>query len=177
MSILSKKLIDTFSFSTINTDRRGEMLVRIYGRNFIKLGIYQAVTLVGDLYEVYDPDVKHDRRLLLVGVSKQHPRDIKADKELAYELAHERAFTDPQIIMEVGPNFCSHDFRHLAHTYVDSLDLKFVKTREEIDVDNFTKMMDQTFTDECFDSPGYYIDDVCDDCECNKCCCEEKYPE
>lgn len=176
MSILSKKLIDTFSFSTINTDRRGEMLVRIYGRNFIKLGIYQAVTLVGDLYEVYDPDVKHDRRLLLVGVSKQHPRDIKADKEVAYELAHERAFTDPQIIMEVGPNFCSHDFRHLAHTYVDSLELKFVKTREEIDVDNFTKMMDQTFTDEYFDSPEYYMD-VCDDYECDKCCCEEKYPE
>lgn len=176
MSILSKKLIDTFSFSTINTDRRGEMLVRIYGRNFIKLGIYQAVTLVGDLYEVDDPDVKHNRRLLLVGVSKQHPRDIKADKEIAYELAHERAFVEPQIIMEVGPNFCSHDFRHLAQTYVDSLELKFVKTKEEIYEDDFERMMEETFTDECFDTPGFYMDD-CEDCNCNKCCYEEKYSE
>ena len=142
MKILTKDFLQNYSYTTINTNREGVKEVKIDGRRYLKLGVYQAVTLVGDLFDVYDADVKRNRKMLFVGVSKQHPRDLSVDKELAYETAHLNALESPAIIMEVGPEFCGHDFRHLASTYVKSLRLQFVKTREEIDEEDFWKEVD-----------------------------------
>jgi len=137
MKILTKEFVKNFSYTTINTDRSGVKDVRIDGRQYCKFGIYQAVTLVGDLWDVYDGDVKRNRRMLFVGVAKQHPRDLGVDKELSYEVAHLNSLENPIMILEVGPNFCGHDFRHLASMYVDTLNLQFVKTRDEIEMEDF----------------------------------------
>ena len=137
MKILTKEFVKNFSYTTINTDRSGVKDVRIDGRQYCKFGIYQAVTLVGDLWDVYDGDVKRNRRMLFVGVAKQHPRDLGVDKELSYEVAHLNSLENPIMILEVGPNFCGHDFRHLASMFVDTLNLQFVKTRDEIEMEDF----------------------------------------
>lgn len=137
MNILTKELIETFSYSTMNHPREGEMFVRIDGRDYIKFGTYQAVTLVGNLYEVYDADVKRNKTVLFVGVSRQHPCDTTADKEIAYEEAHLKALLEPQMIVEVGPKFRKSDFLNFAKSYIRTLKLKFVKTRQEIEEDNF----------------------------------------
>lgn len=142
MKILTKEFVKNFSYTTINTDRSGVKELRIDGRQYCKFGIYQAVTLVGDLWDVYDGDVKRNRRMLFVGVAKQHPRDLNLNKELSYEIAHLNSLENPIMIIEVGPDFCGHDFRHLASVYVDTLNLSFVKTRAEIDTEDLMKVIE-----------------------------------
>lgn len=133
MKILTKEFIETFSYSTMNHPREGEMFVRIDGRDYIKFGTYQAVTLVGNLYEVYDADVKRNKTVLFVGVSRQHPCDTIADKETAYEEANLKALLEPQMIIEVGPKFRKSDFLNFAKSYIRTLKLKFIKTKQEIE--------------------------------------------
>ena len=132
MKILTKDLLNTWSYSTMSHDRSGYKFVKISGRDYIKLGDYQAVTLVGNLYDVYDADVKHSKKMLFVGVARQHPRDLNARKEVGYEVANTAAYEDPQIVMEVGPNFTAFNFREFAKNYIDSLDLNFVATPTEL---------------------------------------------
>lgn len=132
MNILTKDLLATYSYSTMGHDRSGYKFVKMYGRDYIKLGIYQAVTLVGNLYEVYDADVKQYKKMLFVGVARQHPRDLDARKEIGYEIANTNAYAEPQIVMEVGPNFTAFNFREFAKNYIDSLDLNFVATPAEL---------------------------------------------
>ena len=142
MNILTKEILKTFSYTTANGNREGSMLVRINGRDYVKFGTFQAVTLVGDLCEVYDADVKRLKTMLFVGVSRQHPRDIKIDKELAYETAHLNALLDPQMIIEVGEAFTQYNFREFAKNYIDTLKLQFVKTAQEIKEDEFINSLD-----------------------------------
>ena len=133
MNILTKELLATWSYSTMSHDRSGYKFVKMSGRDYIKLGIYQAVTLVGNLYEVYDADVKQCKKVLFVGVARQHPRDLNARKEIGYEVANENAYINPQIVMEVGPNFTAYNFREFSKNYIDSLDLNFVATPAELE--------------------------------------------
>lgn len=132
MKILTKELIETFSYSSMNHNREGEMFVRIDGRDYIKFGTYQAVTLVGNLYEVYDADVKSNKTVLFVGVSRQHPCDTTANKEVAYEEAHLKALLEPCMIIEVGPKFRKSDFLNFAKSYIRTLKLRFIKTKQEM---------------------------------------------
>jgi len=136
MNILTKEILKTYSYTTANGNREGSMPVKMNGRDYVKFGTFQAVTLVGDLCEVYDADVKRLKMVLFVGVSRQHPRDIKIDKELAYEVAHLNALFNPQMIIEVGEYFTQYNFREFAKNYVDTLKLQFVKTVQEKDEDD-----------------------------------------
>lgn len=131
MNILTKETLKTYSYTTSNGNREGSKLVRILGRDYVKFGTFQAVTLVGNLCEVYDADVKRLKTVLFVGVAKQHPSDIKIDKELAYETANINAMFDPAMIIEVGSEFTQYNFREFAKNYVDTLGLAFVKTAAE----------------------------------------------
>ena len=142
MNILTKEIIKTYSYTTANGNREATKLVKMNGRDYAKFGILQAVTLVGDLCEVYDADVKRLKKVLFVGVSRQHPRDIKIDKELAYETAHLNALFNPQMIIEVGDAFTQYNFREFAKNYVDTLDLQFVKTVQEIEEDDIMSFID-----------------------------------
>ena len=143
MNILTKETIKTYSYTTANGNREGSMLVRINGRDYVKFGTFQAVTLVGNLCEVYDADVKRLKTVLFVGVSRQHPRDIKIDKELAYETAHLNALFNPQMVIEVGECFTQYNFREFAKNYIDTLKLQFVKTTQEIDEDDFMSAIEE----------------------------------
>lgn len=142
MNILTKEIVKTYSYTTANGNREATKLVKMNGRDYAKFGILQAVTLVGDLCEVYDADVKRLKKVLFVGVSRQHPRDIKIDKELAYETAHLNALFNPQMIIEVGDAFTQYNFREFAKNYVDTLDLQFVKTVQEIEEDDIMSFID-----------------------------------
>ena len=143
MNILTKEIIKTYSYTTSNGDREGQKLVRILGRDYVKFGTYQAVTLVGDLCEVYDADVKRSKTVLFVGVAKQHPTDIKIDKELAYETAHMNAMFNPAMIIEVGEEFTQYNFREFAKNYIDTLKLSFVKTQAEREDDEFMRLVEE----------------------------------
>ena len=163
MKILTKEILRTFSYTTSNTDREGNMVVRINGRTYIKFGTFQAVTLVGDLCKVYDADVKSYKTVLFVGVSRQHPRDIKVDKELAYEIAHTNALLNPCMIIEVGECFTRYNFKEFAKNYIDTLKLEFVKTVSEIEEDDFMNFLDGIeFSDD--------TNNDINDCECTNTC-------
>ena len=154
MKVLTKELIETFSYTTMNHPREGEMLVRILGRDYYKFGTYQAVTLVGNLYDVYDADVKHNKTVLFVGVSRQHPRDSFIDKETGYEEANLKALLEPQMIIEVGEKFGQSDFLNFAKSYIRTMKLKFVKTRAEIEDEDFMKSLESGEFEvdfDCFD--------------------------
>ena len=131
MEFFNKRLIKSFQYSTLKSNRDGHKVMSINGRTYIKCGVYQAVTLVGNLYSVYDPSVKQYKHILHVGVTRQHPDDLVTDKKLAVEMAATNAFIAPAITMEVGPNFDKYVWEDLCHVYINSLNLEFVKTREE----------------------------------------------
>lgn len=151
MDFLTKELVDTFTFSTINVDRSGAYDVNINGRTYTKYGTYQAVTLVGNLYKVFDPSTNNYKKVLLVGMSKQHPCDTKISKETAYEIANENAQINPVITMQVGEFFKNYDFRNFCRDYVMTLKLSFVKTRSEI----MNEEYERVFKDEMVNSEFY----------------------
>ena len=127
-----KNVEKVYSFSTIAEDRFGKKFVKINGRDYVKLGQYQAVTLVGVLFKVDSPSNEPNKYVLQVGLAKQHPSDIVIDKALAYEHAHENALMDPVCVMEVGPDWTQWNFTTFARSYVNSLRLNFVKTAQEL---------------------------------------------
>jgi len=143
MKILTKEILDTYTFTTSNSDREGIKSVKYNGREYAKFGTFQAVTLVGDLCRVYDYGVKRSKKVLFVGVARQHPRDRKIDKEYAYEVAHTNAMLNPCMVIEVGDNFTRFNFRQFAKNYIDTLELEFVKTNQEIEEDDLINAIDQ----------------------------------
>lgn len=160
MKILTKEILKSFSYTTATGNREGTAIVRINGRNYVKMGTLQAVTLVGDLCEVYDADVKLKKKVLFVGVARQHPCDRKIDKELAYEVAHLNALMNPQMIIEVGSEFTKYNFKVFAENYIDTLKLEFIKTTEEIEEETLLSAIDDIA--KCYESEedDKYIDEV-----------------
>ena len=134
MQILTKDFVDTYSLSTIGEDRFGMRNVKINGREYYKTGYFQAVTVVGNVFDVYDLSVKQNKRVLFVGVSRQHPCDYEVSKQAAYEAANLRAWSDPTMVIEIGPNFNKNAFVAIARAYLNTLKLEFVKTREELEI-------------------------------------------
>ncbi len=133
---LSKEVEKVYSFSTISDDRMGVKLVKVNGRDYAKYGTYQAVTLVGILYNVFDPSVKRYKKILHVGIAKQNPRDLVVSKDIAYEVAHEHALMNPQCVMEVGNDWRKRNFTEFARNYVSAMNLQFVKTAQELTLEN-----------------------------------------
>ena len=133
---LSKEVEKVYSFSTISEDRFGAKLVKVNGRDYTKYGTYQAVTLVGILYNVYDPSVKRFKKMLHVGVAKQNTRDLVVSKDIAYEVAHENALINPHCVMEVGDNWRKKNFTEFARNYVNAMELQFVKTAQELKLES-----------------------------------------
>ena len=124
---LTKELVDSFSYTTITKNRKMYTEVNIQGRQYIKLGVAQALTIVGNLYvDAYG------RKILMCGMSKQHPNDSKVDKNIAYEIAAERAMFDPDIVFyNVPEHITKFNFGKMMEWYVDGVDVEFVKTKGE----------------------------------------------
>ena len=127
LSNTNRKFIESFSFSTLSTDRTDTSYVVIDGRTYIKTGTRQAVLLVGHKYKT------ESGYILTVGIALQHPCDSVFDKEAALEIASQRAYEEPVIAMNVDKHFSGSMFNKLAIQYVCNMKLQFVKTRKEIE--------------------------------------------
>lgn len=125
---LTKTIVDSFSYTTSTQNRDSYTTVNINGREYVKYGTLQAVTIIGNLYEDC-----YNNRILICGISKQHPYDTKVDKEMGYEIAMEKAMDDPDIVLYNVPEYMDNfSFRQMVAPYIDSMKLEFIKTRQEI---------------------------------------------
>lgn len=123
---LFKELVNTFSYTTATQNREAYTDVSINGRHYIKCGTLQAVTFVGNLYNV------DNKKVLIIGMSKQHPYDTKVIKDQGYEAAHNAMLNDPCMIIEVQGKFNKRRFVNIVEQYINSIKLEFIKTRSEI---------------------------------------------
>lgn len=142
MDFLTKDLVKTFSYSTANNYRNYEKQMVVNGRTYYKIGQLQAVTMVGNLYKCYDPNVESFKYMLMVGVAKQHPRDLKITKQEGLEIANEKAYSCPSIVMEVPSDFTKEQFQMFADCYVEFAMIKhlqLVKTNKELLNDEIEK--------------------------------------
>lgn len=127
---LTKELIDTLSFTTMNQDREAYSDVNINGRNYAMFGTLQAITFVGLVYEdAFGNKVMH------IGISKQHPNDSKCNKQIAYEKATLKAMDNPDIVFNTVPdNVTMFNFRHMMIAYYDAMEVQFIRTKKEIEL-------------------------------------------
>lgn len=132
MNFFRKELVDTFFYTDLNQNREDSKEVVINGRTYIKLGTRTATTVVANLYKVWDPSVKFYKYVALVGVTRQHPCDVKVDKEKGIELANEAANINPSMTITFDHKITYHEFKNFALSYISSLEPKFIKTRQEI---------------------------------------------
>lgn len=142
MDFLTKDLVKTFSYSTANNYRNYEKRMVVNGRTYYKIGQLQAVTMVGNLYKCYDPNVESFKYMLMIGVAKQHPRDLKITKQEGLEIANEKAYSCPSIVMEVPSDFTKEQFQMFADCYVEFAMIKhlqLVKTNKELLNDEIEK--------------------------------------
>lgn len=128
-----KKLVDEFVVSDIHTDRYCEKeTVNEDGRRVVSLGTYCASTFYGKLYKMNGPSVKPTKRyLLLIGLSRQNPADIKQNEDLAIEMAAENAMTDPIMTIWLPEHISGTRFRYFVEPYLNSLPEKLVLTSKE----------------------------------------------
>lgn len=131
-----KELVKTLSYTTASQNREAYSNVVINGRNYIKTGTLQAVTVVCNIYKIYNSDTKLTEYWAHFGMSKQHPTDIMVNKELGYENANKNALENPFCIMQVNKSFGEITFRDMMRSYINDMDLEFVKTSEEIKISN-----------------------------------------
>lgn len=130
--LIEKELVKTLSYTTITKNRDASADVIIDGRNYLKFGVLQAVTIVGNVYKVWNTKTKMNEYWLFAGLAKQNPVDLNCDKQIANETAMKYALMDPFMIMQVGKSFGQHSFSDMMAIYVDDLDLEFIKTSQEL---------------------------------------------
>lgn len=122
-----KTLVKSFQYSDVNEDRFMCNRVIIDGRVYYKTGIFQVTTCVGNMFKVGP-----NKYVLYVGMAKQNPGDSVIDKKLAIEVANTKSYTDPSIIMKVSREFNNRHFQNIISKYVDSTEVDFIKTRQEL---------------------------------------------
>lgn len=133
LDFLNKTEINSFVYTTANNDRLQEgKNVVIDGREYTKWGYEQIVTFVGMMYETKNKDTDRTDRFITIGVSKQHPADIRHNKRVAIEVARTNAIIDPIMTMyNVSENFNNYSFKQMMDAYVSTMELDFVMTTEE----------------------------------------------
>jgi hypothetical protein len=139
LDFLTKEQHRTFVYSTISNDRLSSKSVCINGRWYEKYGVEQAVCFFGVIYKVMNNVTGCREYILHVGMSKQHPDDSRINKSLAIELSQENALIDPIIEMKVSDKFEYYDFKCMMEIYVNTLNLKFIKTRQEKELEKHSK--------------------------------------
>lgn len=129
---LSKELVKTLSFTTTTQNRESFSEVNIDGRRYIKTGTLQAITFIGLVYED-----AFGKKIMHVGISKQHPNDSKCDKQIAYENAYLKCLNNPDIIFNTIPEYIDmFNFRKMMQWYYDGMNLEYIRTKEEIQSSN-----------------------------------------
>ena len=135
LDFLHKELVNTFVYTTATQNRNAYTHVRINGRLYCKYGVLQAVTFAGYQYKVVNKETGLHQYVLCVGVSKQHPKDNKVDKELSYSLAKEKALIDPMMTIELPDKICKGEFCDIVEMYLNKMKLQFIKTKQEIELE------------------------------------------
>lgn len=128
-NFLFKELVETYSYTTATKNREGYKNVNIKGRRYVKCGTFQSVTFVGNLYNI------GKRRVLVVGMSRQHPYDTKLKKDVGYEIAYNNALDDPCMMIDIHGKFTKYRFKEIVLHYLSTIKLHFIKTREEIEAE------------------------------------------
>lgn len=129
---LTKKLIRTFDWDNLSKNRSITEEVCINGRKYFKTGVTTATTVVGNLYLVYDRSVKRNKYILLVGIARQHPNELRIKRNEGVEIANLKSLDTPTMQIEFDHEVTWDEFKELAEWYVDYQTPKFLKTSEEI---------------------------------------------
>ena len=133
LDFLNKTEVNSFVYSSVDRVEINCKNVIIDGRQYTKWGRPQIVTFVGLMYEAQNKDTKKTTNFVTVGISKQHPHDIKHDKKIALETARINALTDPcMVFYNVSSSFDNYTFKQMMDMYVNTMDLDFVMTRDEL---------------------------------------------
>lgn len=133
---VSKELVKTLAYTTAGQNRDAYSEVVINGRKYIKTGTLQVVTVVCNVWKVLNKETNIYEYQALFGLSKQHPDDICINKDLAYEIANTNSFIKPFIQMQVNKRFGENTFRDIIRSYIADMDLEYVKTKDEINLQN-----------------------------------------
>ena len=131
---LEKQLVKTLSYTTATQNRDVYTNVVINGRNYLKAGTLQAVTVVCNIYKIYNTKNNMYEYWAHFGMSKQHPCDSKLNKQVGYEIAQENALLNPFCVLQVNKQFGENTFRDMIRPYIDDMDLEMLKTKEEIEL-------------------------------------------
>lgn len=133
LDFLNKTEVNSFVYSSVDRDGINCKNVVIDGRQYTKWGKEQIVTFVGLMCETKNKDTNKTTNFVTVGMSKQHPQDITHDKKIALETARINALTDPcMIFYNVSSSFDNHTFKQMMEMYVETMDLDFIMTRDEL---------------------------------------------
>jgi response regulator RpfG family c-di-GMP phosphodiesterase len=131
---LNKEEVNTLFYSTISSDRLNSKIVCIDGRWYEKYGTEQAVTFIGKVYKLKNLETNISEYVLHIGMTKQHPNDRHIDKKVAMETAVENCLINPFAVIELEtPNINHYMFKRLVSNYLDTMELKFVRTKQEIE--------------------------------------------
>ena len=133
LDFLNKTEINSFVYSSVDRDGTNCKNVIIDGRQYTKWGKEQIVTFVGLMYEAQNNDTNRTTNFVTVGMSKQHPQDIKHDKKIALETARINALIDPcMVFYNVSSSFDNNSFKRMMEMYVETMDLDFIMTHDEL---------------------------------------------
>ena len=129
----TKELVKTFVYDDINSNRQVQKQNVVNGRTVIELGTRPATVFVGNLYKVFDLNVKSFKYLLMVGVARQNVNWNKPiNKEQAEELAMINCLTNPFAQIVLDEPISNEDFFYdIGIVFSNLLPHKMIKTEEE----------------------------------------------
>lgn len=133
LDMTTKELVKTFVYDDINSNRQVQKQNVVNGRTVIELGTRPATLFVGNLYKVFDLNVKSFKYLLMVGVARQNVNWNKPiNKEQAEELAMINCLTNPFAQIVLDEPISNEDFFYdIGIVFSNLLPHKMIKTEEE----------------------------------------------
>ena len=129
---LTKTLVRSFDWNDMKEDRSMYEQVCINGRDYIKMGVATSTTVVGNLYLVEDRSVKQNKYVLLVGIARQHPKELNVKRSEGVDFANHKALNSPVMQIEFDHEVTWDEFKELADWYVAWQTPKMLKTNEEL---------------------------------------------
>ena len=111
MDFLTKELVATYDYTDFNVDRRDSTEVISYGRTYLKLGTRTATCVVANLYKLCTPSDNSFNYVAFIGISRQHPCDVKITKEEGLEKAQVNARISPIATIQFDHKVAYHEIK------------------------------------------------------------------
>ena len=128
---LTKEFVTSYFYDNCSLDRFVCKPVKYMGRTYNKIGQETASTVVGNIYKVFDPSLKLNKYLMIVGVARQHPNDNVAKRDIGVEIASENAMMLPKATIEFDRLISLDEFKEFAKMYISTFNTEFVRTADE----------------------------------------------